>query len=327
MKKYIVIWMMILLLLLGACAPAAETPAGEGSTPDNTQTTDPVGGAEETEGDETTVEIGDTPISCMSFNILAYNTGGTKYPTPEERYKAIIPYILEQNADIVGIQEADESHGNEEIKDFNWPSKIAEDTKSVYTARRIDEEYEYGNKQMNIAAGLMILYRTDRFELLNSGCTYFWEDNGRWFQWVLLKDKKAGKEIYVTNTHWSINPMAADGVSRDIEQGNFLRCSEAEELVTWWEENVKDKPLFATGDYNCTIDSDPQIQYLTRGIYGETCTAALESDGDSSVDFVYYNTKAMNIEKYQLMPRDYTFADGNKLAMSDHRSVLVHATY
>ena len=35
----------------------------------------------------------------------------------------------------------------------------------------------------------------------------------------------------------------------------------------------------------------------------------------------------MNIEKYQLMPREYTFEDGNKLAMSDHRSVLVHATY
>ncbi len=310
MKKYICLWTMILLLLFGGCTakpegqpPQAGSEGAEGSTSEGVS------------------------ISCMSFNILAYNTGSTTYPLPEERYKGIIPYILEQDADIVGIQEADESKANEEIADFNWPEKIIEGTKGVYTARRIDEELEYGAKQMNIGAGLMILYRTDRFELLNSGSTYFWEDNGRWFQWVLLKDKKANKEIYVTNTHWSINPMSADGVNYDLEQGNFLRCSQAEELVTWWEENVGDKPLFATGDYNCVIDSDPHLQYLRRGIYRNTCEDALESDGESSVDFIYYNPNAMDIDKYDLMPRDYTFADGTTVTMSDHCSVMSWATY
>ncbi len=307
-KKTIVLWLMIVLLALSGCAKDGQPVAQEQPSTEESAAKD-------------------MSVSCMSFNILAYNTGNTKYDLPEDRYKGIIPYILEQNADIVGIQEADESKGNEEIADFDWPSKIAEDTKDVYTARRIDDEYEYGSKKMNIAAGLMILYRTDRFELINSGCTYFWEDNGRWFQWVQLKDKKADKEIFVTNTHWSINPMAADGVNRDLEQGDFLRCSEAEELVTWWEENVGDKPLFATGDYNCTIDSDPHLQYLQRGIYRNTCEEALESDGDSSVDFIYFNPNQMDIEKYDLMPREYTFEDGTQVTMSDHRSVMSWATY
>jgi len=299
MKKYIVVWLMILALCLGGCT--ANTPAGE--TPDTPA------------GDKT------REISCMTFNILSYNTGGTTYPEPEDRYKVIIPYILEQNCDIVGIQEADETQA------FDWPTKIAEDTQSVYTARRVDEELEYGAKKMNIAAGLMILYRTARFEILNSGCSYFWEDDGRWFQWVLLKDKLADKEIYVTNTHWSINPMAEDGVNRDVERGNFLRSSEAEELVTFWEETVGDKPLFATGDYNCVIDSEPHTEYLRRGIYADTCSNAMDTDLESSVDFIYYNTEAMDIDKYQLMPRDYTFEDGSTVTMSDHRSAITYATY
>ncbi len=300
MKKYIALWLMILMLALSGCA--AET----GETP-------------ETPSDQTFATT--NAISCMTFNILSYNTGGTTYPEPEDRYKGIIPYILEQDCDIVGIQEADETQA------FDWPTKIAEDTKGVYTARRVDEELEYGAKKMNIAAGLMILYRTERFELLNSGCSYFWEDDGRWYQWVLLKDKAANKEIYVTNTHWSINPMAEDGVNRDVERGNFLRSSEAEELVTFWEETVGDKPLFATGDYNCVIDSEPHTEYLRRGIYADTCTNAMDSDGESSVDFIYYNTEAMDIDKYDLMDRDYTFEDGSTVTMSDHCSAITYATY
>ena len=298
MKKYIIIWMLILVTVLGGCAPAPEedTPAGSGTS-------------------------GDMSISCMSFNILAYNTGNTTYDEPEQRFEGIIPFILEQDADIVGIQEASRTKG------FDWPEEIIKKTKSVYAARRIDEELEYGSKKMDIAAGLMILYRADRFEMLESGSSYYWEDYGRWYQWVKLKDKKCNKEIYVTNTHWSINPMMSDGVTRDIEQGEFLRESEAEELVTFWEETVGDAPLFATGDYNCGIHTEPHINYLQRSHFHNTCEEALSSDGESGVDFIYFNTKAMDIDEYMQLPREYTFKDGNKVTMSDHRAVISYATY
>lgn len=308
MKKYILVWLMILLLAFSGCA------ADKGDMSEQQETDASSGNTTQSSG----AGVG---ISCMTFNILSYNTGGTKFPEPQERYKGIIPYILEENCDIVGIQEADE------IKGFDWPTKIIEGTKGVYTARRIDEEFDYGNKKMDIGAGLMILYRTDRFELLNSGATYYWEDYNRWYQWILLKDKKANREIYVTNTHWSINPVASDGVSRDLQEGNFLRCSEAEELVTFWEETVGDTALFATGDYNCLIDSEPQTDYLRRGIYSETCSDAIDSDMESGVDFIYYNPNTMDIDKYNLMPQDYTFEDGTKVTMSDHCSAITYATY
>ena len=306
MKKYILLWLMILLTFSG-CA------ADKGNAPEQQKT-------DASSGNTTQVSGAGVEISCMTFNILSYNTGGTTYPEPEERYKGIIPHILEQNCDIVGIQEADEE------KEFDWPTKIAEDTKGVYTARRIDEEFEHGGK-MNIGAGLMILYRTDRFELLKSGATYYWEDFRRWYQWVLLKDKKANREIYVTNTHWSINPLASDKVTPDVQEGNFLRCSEAEELVTFWEETVGDTALFATGDYNCLIDSEPHTEYLRRGIYSDTCSNAIDSDLESSVDFIYYNPNTMDIDRYDLLPPDYTFEDGSKVTMSDHCSAITYATY
>ena len=53
MKKYIVVWLMILALCLSGCAAnteeTPETPAGDTATTNE--------------------------ISCMTFNVLSYNTG------------------------------------------------------------------------------------------------------------------------------------------------------------------------------------------------------------------------------------------------------------
>ncbi len=300
MKRYIAL-LLVLLLCLGGCgAPVDEKPA-------DTNTDAPASTQE---------------ISCLSFNILSYNTGGQTFDSPEERAKRIIPFILETDADIVGLQEVDT------VQSFNWLDAIKKGLSDKYEIRAIGEELEYGAKQMNIAAGLVILYRKGRFELENSGCTYYWEDYNRYYQWVKLKDKAANKELYVTNTHMSINPMAADGVNRDIEMGEFLRSSEAEELVTFWEETVGEAPLFATGDYNAKIDAKPHTEYLMRGgVYQPSVDAAIDSDGCSTVDFCYVNTSAMDVEKYEMMQNYYMDKDGDFMDMSDHNPVITYAVY
>lgn len=308
MKKYLVLWMMILVLLLGGCA-ATDEMSTEGQASGQASS-----GEEQNQEENSQPEAG-VEISCMSFNLLSYNTGGTTYDEPQVRAKYSIPFILETNADIVGLQEVDT------VKEFNWKETVIEGTKSVYTARCIDEELEYGVKDMNIAAGLVILYRTDRFTLKDSGCTYYFDDAGRFYQWVLLEDKKSGRDLYVTNTHLSINPDS------DPIAGDELRSWEAEELVTFWEETVGDTALFATGDYNARIDTDAHTVYLKRGIYDNSCEAAIESDGESSVDFCYFNTKCMEATKYEMLDRNYTDKDGSKIIMSDHCPIITYAVY
>ncbi len=290
MKRYIAL-LLVFLICLGGC----NTPVADDSS--------------------------SNAISCLSFNILSYNTGGQTYDSPRDRAKVIIPFILETNADIVGLQEVDT------VQNYNWLDTIKDKLSDTYEIRAIGDELEYGGKKMNIGAGLVILYRKGRFELQNSGCSYYWEDNNRFYQWVLLKDKAADKELYVTNTHLSINPMADDGLNRDVERGNFLRSSEAEELVTFWEDTVGETPLLATGDYNAKIYSDPHVEYLMRGIYQPSVDAAIESDGNSTVDFCYVNTASMEVEKYEMLNNYYLDKQGNNVVMSDHSPVITYAFY
>lgn len=309
MRKSIFAWLLIFVLVLGGCA--APTEQGE-------ITAESGEGQQQTEESAAPQTGAGVAVSCMSFNVLAYNTGAQTFPSAEQRAKWVIPFIMEQNADIVGIQEA-ATEG-----DFNWADAIVEQTKGVYSARRVDEEIEFGVATMHIGAGLIILYRADRFEMLNSGCSYYFEDSNRYWQWVQLKDKKSGRELYVTNTHFSIDPWI-DGKFVPSE-GEQLRIWEAEELVAFWEENVGDKALFATGDYNAVVDSAPHTT-MQRGIYDLSMEVATNSDGKSTLDFCYVNTKCMEVEKYEFLDSRYTDQNGESHEMSDHNPIMTYAVY
>ncbi len=308
MKRSVIIWILVFALVLGGCAvPTNPTDiVADNGTEQQTQQ-----GASSQEG-------AGVPVSCMSFNILAYNTGAQTFPSADQRVKWVVPFIMEKDADIVGIQEA-ATQG-----DFNWADAIVEQTKGTYTARRVDEEIEFGAAKMHIGSGLIILYRTDRFELLDSGCSYYFEDSNRYWQWVQLKDKKSGRELYVTNTHFSIDPWI-DGKFVP-EEGEQLRTWEAEELLAFWEEKVGDSALFATGDYNAAVDSTPHIT-LQSGIYNHSLEAAIESDGQSTVDFCYINTKCMEVDKYEFLDARYTDQNGESHDMSDHNPIMTYAIY
>ena len=173
---------------------------------------------------------------------------------------------------------------------------------------------------MSISAGLVILYRKGRFTLLDSGCYRFWDDDNRCFQWVKLLDNKSGRELMFTNTHFSIN-------SGDAIKGNKKRCGEAVELLDFWQQNVGDTALFATGDYNCKMGTEPHAEILQKSIYQPSCLIAETADKDSWLDFCYVNTKCMNVKKYEYLDRDYKMSDGNVITMSDHYPVLTYAVY
>ena len=56
-------------------------------------------------------------------------------------------------------------------------------------------------------------------------------------------------------------------------------------------------------------------------------TEAMCADGSSGYDHVYFNVEQMFCDVYDMLPRDYTTAAGDALAMSDHCPVIAEFTY
>lgn len=336
-------------------APAAETPAVQGEKTEENIQTDSTDGTSDEPTDETLDEdaaaferfgfrfetsyhpveeveavldpdfkLGEygatglpgagTEISCISFNVLSYDTHNVGYAEPAERAELVVDFLREQNADLVGLQEVTNAHG------YDWVKTIREGLSDLYDIRMVtEEEGEVPYTSMSIATGLMFLYRKDRFELKESGGFEYWDDS-RACHWIRLLDKKANRELYFTNTHFSI-----DGGS--YENGNLLRCGEAIELLTFWKNTVGDLPLFATGDYNAQCYDDPHLLVLQKSSFRPSCDVALESDGASTLDFCYVNTKATEVERYHFLDKSFAGEDGQYLEMSDHNPVLTVAVY
>ncbi len=355
MKRIVSLLLIVLLLLTSCSAPAEESPPPSDApvveTPDEStnestnESTDEFVGSEGSElyeqfgfefnADYHTVEeveaIVDpdfkleefgptglpgagTKISCMSFNVLSYDTNSAGYAEPAERAELVVQFLREHNADLVGLQEVTNAHG------YDWVRTLKEGLSDIYDFRMVtEEEGEVPYTSMSIATGLMFLYKKDRFELLESGGFEYWDDS-RACHWIHLQDNKAGRDLYFTNTHFSI-----DGGS--FLNGNLLRCGEAIELLNLWQQTVGDTALFATGDYNCKVYDDPQLCVLQKSIYQPSSEVAIESDGFSTVDFCYVNTKATDVERYAFLDNDYSNADGISLDMSDHNPVMTIAVY
>ncbi len=255
-------------------------------------------------------------VSCMSFNVLSFDTHQLGYEEPAVRAPVVTDFILDQDCDIVGLQEVSQMHG------FDWVKAISDPLSEVYNMRMLSDEEESGVTSMNIAAGLVILYRKDRFELLDSGCYEYYEESGRYYHWVKLKDKKSSRELYVTNTHWTANP------EWDHTYGDTIRCDEARELANFWESVVKDTPLFATGDYNSHEFDNPHITQLQDSeVFWPSSMVAERQDGGGSIDMVYINNRSMKATRHMLLGREYQNKEGYRIDMSDHCPVIAYASY
>ena len=312
MKRLIML--LCALLLLTGCAAESPSiqPQGQTEPSDNEQN--------QTQPDyvKNFVAGGEgagVSVSCMSFNVLSWDTNQAGYAEPSERAPAVVDYILNRNCDLVGLQEVSESDG------YNWVKALNDGLSSVYYSRILTQEEDSAYTRMGIAAGLMILYRKDRFEFLDSGCFEYFEDSNRYYQWVKLKDLKSNRELFVTNTHFSIDP------NWNPEYGDVMRLDEAKELADFWETEVQATPLFATGDYNCGEYEEPHLQELQAGVFQPSSMVAVDAAGSSTIDFVYVNTLSMDCTKYEKDENSFETESGELLEMSDHCPVIAYAEY
>lgn len=292
-------------------------------------------------------------ISVMSFNVLEYEGTGV-YAQPVDRGPMVVQTIASFLPDIIGIQEAADArnlNGN-----FDWNDYLVTELgKLGYSCRYLTQEEEKPST-MTIGAGLMIFFKSERFDLLDHGSALYvsdgkngtyaeWEgfsrvDSSRYYHYVKLWDKVHQNHLYTFNTHLSV-PVSSlknsDGTYATKDQrtmlANITRTKQAEQLATAMEEMGGNCPVFATGDYNSSWNTskadDPNCYQLRKmtdsGTFAAASDMALEQISyfpDSLIDHVFFNTRYNFALTYRGAYEEY-----GGYQPSDHKAMVAYFNY
>ncbi len=169
-----------------------------------------------------------------------------------------------------------------------------------------------------------ILYRKDRFELLDSDTTWLSDTPTeatkvegalclRICTWALLKDKQTGETILFANTHLD-------------HSNDEVRSAQMDILMDYLADRIGQYPFYLTGDFNCQVDSVPYNTATDRLLDSHktawtdlsTVTRtyhAYKDEGGSEIDFIFHNDHTTPVQ-YEIISKDY---DGY---VSDHYGVI-----
>ena len=158
-----------------------------------------------------------------------------------------------------------------------------------------------------------ILYRKDRFELLDSDTTWLSSTPDevscvdgsccmRICTWVLLKDKQTGETILFANTHLDYS-------------NDDVRSAQINILMDYFADRVGQYPFYLTGDFNFTPDSTPydiatsklNDSHLTAWTNLSTVDGTYHDYGkltDNKIDFCFHNDKTTPIS-CEIISKDY----------------------
>ena len=187
-------------------------------------------------------------VRVMSFNIR-YGTAKDGEDRWEKRQDLLVDTIRAYTPDLLGMQEvlaAQADFLREKLPGYGFCGTGRDDGKRA-------GEFS------------PIMFRKDRFDLLDSGQWWLsptpdkvaskgWDAAlPRIVTWAKLKDRKAGVDVLMFNTHWD----HVGNVAR-VESGKLMRKLMAKKH----EEAGGDLPVIVTGDFNSTEET-PQYRTLT----------------------------------------------------------------
>ncbi|MBR5797894.1 MAG: endonuclease/exonuclease/phosphatase family protein [Clostridia bacterium] len=228
-----------------------------------------------------------------------------------ERSARFVALIEEYAPDIVGTQEATPL----------WTQYLEEHFSDEYARVGV---FRDGTAHAGDEANY-ILYRKDRFELIDSGTFWLTDDPeeigrvegalcNRVCTWALLYDLRADELLLACNTH-------LDHSNDDI------RTSQIEALFAYLGGDMNKYPVFFAGDFNSLRTSEPYKKILAAGLYdGEKRAWVNDSDLDytchlyrghgDTIDYCFYSKEWTPIYA-RIVSDDY----GGYV--SDHYGVIV----
>lgn len=270
---------------------------------------------------EPTQQNGTTNLNIMTFNI--------RYDNPADnannwKYRRDFAYsmILQNDIDVMGTQEVLSTQLTDLLGGLPQFGYVGVGRKDGLSAG------EYS----------AVFYKKKRFELLKSGTFWLSENPSavgvkgwdaaieRIVTWVILKERSSGKEFAFVNTHFD-------------HMGQVARRESAKLLLTKVKEIANELPLFVTGDFNATPESEV-IQLLvdanntnrlidSRSVAPTVVGPAWTFHGFGSVplesrtiiDYIFTKNK-VTIQEVKVIS-DMK----DQLYLSDHNPIVVKATF
>ena len=253
---------------------------------------------------ELTIRL-DNSITVLSQNIRCIDDpNGNSVSERASRFRQL---MMEYRPDLVGTQETTSG----------WNKRFS--TMIKYLDRYTDLG-EYGmvgcsreGREATDGEWNTILYRKDRFELLDSDTTWLCDTPDeagavegslckRICTWALLKDKQTGETILFANTHLDHSTDEVRSVQMNI-------------LMDYLADRIGQYPFYLTGDFNCRVDSVPYSTaterlsdaHKTTWVDRSTATRTYhdyKESGGSEIDFIFHNEHTVPVS-YEIISKDY----------------------
>ena len=258
-----------------------------------------------------------TSINIAAFNLRmdTKNDGDDAWPHRKEMVKGLVRF---HDFDIFGTQEGFKHQLDDILELGNY----------AYVGAGRDDGKDAGEHSA-------IVYKKNRFEVLENGDFWFsetpevpskgWDATccNRICSWAKFRDKDSKKEFYVFNSHYD-------------HQGQVARKNSSILLLQRIKQITGNLPVFATGDFNASPNSEP-IQTLAQDgklldsylvtkqpPYGTTGTFnsfKLDSPMKGRIDYVWV-TNDITVNKYAVL-NDSQYGH----FPSDHFPVMINASF
>lgn len=269
--------------------------------------------------------LADKNDSKASLRIGTYNIEYDNLKRPDntwdERKANVVALIKKYDFDLLGIQEPFVNQLNymmSNLSDYSW------------TGNTIADDIKAERKHHNF-----IIYKKDRFEVLDSGTFWLSEDINnskvkgwdaysiRMCAWALFEDKRTKKEFYHFNAHFD-------------HKGVKAREESAKLIIQKIKEIAKNKPVVVTGDFNTRENSVPYNTIINSGIVTDSYLVAGQRKNEEwksfngykyleaapekpyRIDHVFVTPNLINISHWELVNDSY-----NKKYPSDHCPIFI----
>lgn len=230
-------------------------------------------------------------VRIMSFNI--------RYGEYDSRATIVPEVISDYKPDSVGIQECT----------YDWAITLGTllDGYSFVGVGR-----DTGNMVIDCGEMSAILYRTDKYELVDHGTFWLSETPNKvsfgWdaacrriCTWVILKNKETGEQYAHVNTH-------LDHVGDEARKNGT-------QMVVDFVLSF-DMPTVVTGDFNYSKGCDYYNGIISSGLFdtqdlapdtmnGKTYHGYNGGEEGTPIDFIFVNNKVSQVLKYRIMRTNY----------------------
>ena len=240
----------------------------------------------------------------MSFNVCGWNYKNLKHLAAKT--------ILAYDPDIVGLQECTYACYQGLMKDLVGYGFVG-------VGR------ENGKLDKNSGESCGILYKTEKFTLLDSGTFWLsetpeipgkgWDaDYVRICTWALFRDKTTGQEFVHVNTHLE-----------NIDDGTGMEALEKGTRMVIDKALSFDGPVIMTGDFNFEKETPYYSAVLEAGFRDAQAVAIQTMEGPTyhgdpaeHIDYVFLNADIARVEVYKLVEDTY-----ESVYPSDHYPIYV----